>query len=315
LSSERLRNFVTEHRILFVVIAVGMVLSFTSRHFLNVKNIVSILTNMTVEGSMVIGMALVIFLGEIDLSVGSVMALATTLSVLFQNYGVVIGVFVGLFGGLIAGLVNGVLITKLKLPSIAVTLGTMILINGVVFALTGEHTIAGSNSSFLFISQTQIFDIPLPIVIFVVLVGVFEVIMQKSFFGRNVFAVGGNATASRLFGIKVERVRISCFALSGFLSGVAGVLLAGKINTASGNLGGSGTLILVITAVLLGGISLRGGEGSITRAIEGILLLMILNNGMVLMRISPFVQDVIRGSLLILVLSIEAVNVRRKKYL
>jgi len=300
---------------LFIVIAVGMVLSLTSRHFLSVENIVSILTNMSVEGSMVIGMALIIFLGEIDLSVGSVMALATTLSVLFQNYGVVIGVFTGLFGGLIAGLVNGVLITKLKLPSIAVTLGTMILINGVVFALTGEHTIAGSNSSFLFISQTQIFDITLPIIIFVVLVGVFEVIIQKSLFGRNVFAVGGNASASRLFGIKVERVRISCFALSGFLSGVAGVLLAGKINTASGNLGGSGTLILVITAVLLGGISLRGGEGSITRAIEGILLLMILNNGMVLMRISSFVQDVIRGGLLILVLSIEAVNVRRKKYL
>jgi len=315
LSSERVRDFVIEHRMLFIVIAVGMVLSLTSRHFLSVENIVSILTNMSVEGSMVIGMALIIFLGEIDLSVGSVMALATTLSVLFQNYGVVIGVFTGLFGGLIAGLVNGVLITKLKLPSIAVTLGTMILINGVVFALTGEHTIAGSNSNFLLISQTQIFDITLPIIIFVVLVGVFEVIIQKSLFGRNVFAVGGNASASRLFGIKVERVRISCFALSGFLSGVAGVLLAGKINTASGNLGGSGTLILVITAVLLGGISLRGGEGSITRAIEGILLLMILNNGMVLMRISSFVQDVIRGGLLILVLSIEAVNVRRKKYL
>lgn len=313
--SERVREFVLEHRMLFIVIAVGIVLSLLSRHFLSVENIVSILKNMSVEGSMVIGMALVIFLGEIDLSVGSVMALSTTLSVLFQNYGVVIGVFAGLLGGVIAGLVNGVLITKLKLPSIAVTLGTMILINGGVFALTGEHTIAGTNSNFLLISQTKIFDIPLPIIIFVVLVGVFEVIIQKSLFGRNVFAVGGNATASRLFGIKVERVRISCFALSGFLSGVAGVLLAGKINTASGNLGGSGTLILVITAVLLGGISLRGGEGSITRAVEGILLLMILNNGMVLMRISSFVQDVIRGGLLILVLSIEAVNVRRKKYL
>ena len=313
--SERLRDFVIEHRMLFIVIAIGIVLSLMSRHFSSVENIVSILTNMSVEGSMVIGMALVIFLGEIDLSVGSVMALATTLSVLLQNYGVFIGVFTGLFGGLIAGLMNGVLITKLKLPSIAVTLGTMILLNGVVFALTGEHTIAGSNSNFLLISQTRIFDIPLPIIFFVVLVAVFEVIVQKSLFGRNVFAVGGNATASRLFGIKVERVRISCFALSGALSGVAGVLLVGKINTASGNLGGSGTLILVITAVLLGGISLRGGEGSITRAIEGILLLMILNNGMVLMKISPFVQDVIRGSLLILVLAIEAVNVRRKKYL
>ena len=313
--SERVREFVLEHRMLFIVIAVGIVLSLLSRYFLSVENIVSILKNMSVEGSMVIGMALVIFLGEIDLSVGSVMALSTTLSVLFQNYGVVIGVFAGLLGGVIAGLVNGVLITKLKLPSIAVTLGTMILINGGVFALTGEHTIAGSNSGFLLISQTKIFDIPLQIIIFVVLVGVFEVIIQKSLFGRNVFAVGGNATASRLFGIKVERVRISCFALSGFLCGVAGILLAGKINTASGNLGGSGTLILVITAVLLGGISLRGGEGSITRAIEGILLLVILNNGMVLMRISSFVQDVIRGGLLILVLSIEAVNVRRKKYL
>ena len=315
MSSKRVRHFVIEHRMLFIVLAVVIVLSLMARHFLSVDNIVSILTNMSVEGSMVIGMALVVFLGDIDLSVGSVMALATTLSVLFQGYGMVIGVFAGLIGGLVAGLVNGVLITKLKLPSIAVTLGTMILLNGVVFALTREHTIAGSNSSFLLISQTRIFNIPLPIIFFVVLVAVFEVIVQKSLFGRNVFAVGGNATASRLFGIKVERVRISCFALSGFLCGVAGVLLAGKINTASGNLGGSGTLILVITAVLLGGISLRGGEGSIIRAIEGILLLVILNNGMVLMRISSFIQDVIRGGLLILVLAIEAVNERRRKYL
>jgi ribose/xylose/arabinose/galactoside ABC-type transport system permease subunit len=138
--------------------------------------------------------------------------------------------------------------------------------------------------------------------------------LQRSIFGRHIFAIGGNATASKFFGLKVDMVRIICFTITGFLAGLAGVMLAGKLNIASGRIGGS-TAVFVITAVLLGGISMEGGEGSIFKAFQGILLLGIMNNAMVIMKISSFIQEMIRGLLLILIVVIDAINIQKKRYL
>ena len=152
------------------------------------------------------------------------------------------------------------------------------------------------------------------VILFIILLIISETILQRSFFGRSIFAVGGNATASKFFGIKVDRTRILCFTLTGFLSGLAGVMLAGKLNIASGNIGQYSN-VFVITAVLLGGISMEGGEGSIFKAFQGILLLGTINNAMVIMKISPFVQEIIRGLLLILIIVIDSINIQKKKYL
>ena len=195
-----------------------------------------------------------------------------------------------------------------------IIMGTMIFLKGIVFALTKSHTITGTNENFTLISQTMVLKIPTTVIIFIILLIIFEIILQKSFFGRGIFAVGGNATASKFFGIKVDRAKILCFTITGFLSGLAGVMLAGKLNIASGNIGQYSN-VFVITAVLLGGISMEGGEGSIFKAFQGILLLGIMNNAMVIMKISPFVQEIIRGLLLILIIVIDSINIKKKKYL
>ncbi len=310
----RMKRFVVEHKLLLVIVAVGAFVSFRTSNFLSFENIKGILSNIGDQGFIVIGMAMLIILGEIDLSVGSIMAMGSVLAIIFQAYGVVFGVLGGLIGGTIFGILNGLLVTKTRLSSLGATLGTMIFVNGLVFAITREHTIIGSNRNFALLAETQVLRIPLPIIVFFVLLIVFEIILQKSVFGREIFAIGGNATASRFFGIKVDRVRIICFSLTGLLSGLAGVILAAKLNVASGTIG-LYTPVLVITAVLLGGTSLSGGEGSIIWAFEGILFIGTLNNAMVLLRISSFIQQMIQGLLLIFIVVVDAVNSQKKKFL
>ncbi len=314
MKTDKIKNFVIDQKIVLIIIAIGLYLSFRSRYFLTFQNITNIFLAMSYEGMIAIGMALLIILGEIDLSVGSIMAFGSVLAIIFQPFGVFPGLLAGIIGGLVFGLINGLFVTKLKLPSIAVTLGIMILLKGIVFALTKEHTLTGTNEAFAVLSQTKIMNIPLPVILFIALVIIFEIILQKTFFGRSIFAVGGNPTASRFFGIKVDKIRILCFVITGILSGFAGVMLAAKLNIASGNIGQYSN-VLVITAVLLGGISMDGGEGSIVKAFQGIILLGIMNNAMVIMKISPFVQEIIRGLLLILIIIIDSANIQKKKYL
>jgi ribose transport system permease protein len=311
--TKNLKNIINEQKILLVILVIGVFLAFRSRYFLTFQNITNIFLAISFEGMITIGMALLIIIGEIDLSVGSIMAFGAALAILLQPYGVAVGIIAGTIGGIIFGLINGILVTKLRLPSIAVTLGTMILLKGIVFALTKEHTITGSNENFILISQTEICHIPLPVILFICLLVIFEIFLQKSFLGRSIFAVGGNPTASKFFGIKVDRTKIVCFAVTGFLSGLAGVMLAGKLNIASGNIGQYSN-VFIITAVLLGGISMEGGEGSIFKAFQGILLLGIMNNAMVIMKISPFVQEIFRGVLLIFIIIIDSINIQKKKY-
>lgn len=311
---ERIRNFLNEQKILIIILVLGIFLAFNSDYFLTFKNIVNIFHTISFEGMIVIGMALLIIIGEIDLSVGSVVAFGAALSIIFQPYGIFTAVIAGIAGGMAVGLINGIITTKLKLPSIAVTLGTMVFVSGVVFAITKEHTIKGTNENFVLITQTELFHIPMPVIVFIILLVIFEIILQRTIIGRHIFAIGGNAVASKFFGIKVDLVRIFCFVTTGFLAGLAGVMLAGKLNVASGRIG-EDSAVFVITAVLLGGISMEGGEGSISKAFQGILLLGVINNAMVILKISSFIQEMIRGLLLILIVVIDAINVEKKKYL
>lgn len=307
------RLVASEQKVLLAILVIGLVLSFSSPYFLTYYNLVDIFGFMSIQGVIVIGMAYLIILGELDLSVGSNMAFSTILAIVFQKYGVVAGVVAGLAGGTIVGIANGMLVTRLRLSSVATTLGMMVALNGVVFALTQSRSVKGTNPAFELIDQPVVFGVSGSIFIFVALVLAFQIILRRTYFGRSIYAVGGNSVASRLFGIRVNRVRVACFVITGFLSGVAGVLLAAKINVASGLLGVN-TALLVITAVLLGGVSLSGGEGSVFKAFMGFLLIAILNNAMVLLNLSSYIQDVIRGAILILILVVDAVNIERAKY-
>lgn len=313
MENKKLLKVLSDQKILILIFFIGLVLSIRSQYFLTYYNIVNIFSYMSIEGVIVIGMAFLIIVGEIDLSVGSVMAFSGILAIITQKYGVAAGVSVGLIGGVVIGLINGLLVTKLKLSSIPVTLGMMVMLNGVVFALTKSRSVKGTNPDFTRIAEPLFFNITGSILVFIILIVIFQIILKKSIFGRNVYAVGGNATASKIFGININRVRLLCFVITGFMAGLAGVLLAAKINVASGRIGVN-TPLLVITSVLLGGVSLAGGEGSVVKAFQGILLIGILNNAMVLLQITPYIQDMTKGFILILILIIDGINTRRAMY-
>lgn len=312
-NKSKLLQFINEQKIFILIFLFGLFMTFRSPFFFSYFNIVNIFSAMSIDGVIVIGMAFLIILGEIDLSVGSVMAFSGVLAVILQRYGVAVGIISGILGGTIVGLINGLLVTKLRLSSIPVTLGMMVMVNGIVFALTKSQTVKGTNPDFMKIAQPLFANIPGYVIIFLALLIIFQLILRKTILGRNIYAVGGNFTASRFFGIKVNNIRIFGFVLTGFMAGVAGIFVAAKINVASGRIGAN-TAIIVITSVLLGGVSLAGGEGSVVKAFQGIFLIALLNNSLVLLQISPFIQDMIRGAILIIILIIDALRVERVKY-
>ncbi|TFG63227.1 MAG: ABC transporter permease [Spirochaetales bacterium] len=313
MENRRFLSILSEQKILLVIIALGVFLAVRSPYFLTYYNIVNIFSFISIEGVIVIGMTLLIILGEIDLSVGATMALSCIVAIMMQRWGVLAGVLSGLVCGMGVGLVNGFLVTKFRLSSIPVTLGMMVFLNGLVLALTNGQSVKGDNAAFMKIAQPVAFSISGSVIIFVLLIVIFQIVLRRTVFGRNIYAVGGNITASKFFGINVNRIRVICFVITGFFAGLAGVLLASKINVASARLGVNSAL-LVITAVLLGGVSLSGGEGSIYKAFQGLLLIGVLNNAMVLLQLSSFIQDMTRGAVLIIILIVDAMYVTRAKF-
>jgi ribose transport system permease protein len=258
-------------------------------------------------------MTLLMLSGNIDLSVGSNMALVGTVIILFQKYGITVSIIAGLIIGTLIGLINGILVTKLKIEALPATLGMMTALRGVVLLLTKTQTIKGENQSFMLLGNSSFYTIPYAVIIFVFLLIVSIILMSKSYFGRNIYAIGGNPIASRFFGINVEKLTLISFTITGFLVGVAGVIITSRLNVASGIIGVD-TALIAITAVLLGGTSLMGGEGGPFKSFQGILLLGIIANAMRMLNISPSYQILINGLILIVIVSIDGNNIKNKKF-
>ncbi len=317
---KKLRAFLNEYKIVIAIVVIVIVMIIRTSYFLSFENIINIFTKVGIEGVIAIGMTFLIILGEIDLSVGETMALSCTMSIILQKYGVIPGVLGGLAAGFVIGLVNGLFVVKLRIASIAATLGMMILVNGIVFVITkslapagGNYSISGENESFAYIAQAKVFGIPSMIIIFIVLVFIFNVLLKRTIFGRNIYATGGNFVASKYANIKVNKIRMSAFILSGLMSGLAGVLLVSRYNIASGAIGQSIPLF-VITAVLLGGVSLSGGEGSVLKAFAGLMLVAVIDNSLMLLRVYSSVKFMIMGLLLIGMLILDGIYINRMKY-
>lgn len=319
--SDKIKSFLNEQKIILLIIVIFVVMFIKTPNFLSMDNIYSILIKISIEGIIVIGMTYLIILKEIDLSVGSVMALGSAMSIILQKFGIIPGIFGGILVGAVIGTINGIFVVKLRVASIAATLGMMVLINGIVFVITkslapagGNYSISGTNENFQYVAGTTFFSIPTLIIILIILVILFQIILKKTVYGRNIYATGGNLLASKYANIKVEGIRISVFLLTGSLSGLAGVLLASKYNVASWQIG-TNTPLFVITAVLLGGVSLLGGEGSVLKAFQGLLLVGVIDNVMLVLKTHSSVKFMILGVLLIIIISIDGLYIRKAKYL
>ncbi|WP_353142686.1 ribose ABC transporter permease [Paracoccus sp. (in: a-proteobacteria)] len=288
------------------LIVVSVLMGLASDNFFSLNNIMNVLRQVSVVGILAVGMTFVILTGGIDLSVGAVMALVGTLSAgMMVNMGLPapLGLLIGLVVGLGIGLANGALVAWGKMPAIIVTLATMGMARGLGLIYSGGYPISGIPSWISWFGVGRIGVVPVPVIIMVVIYAFAWVLLQRTAFGRHVYAIGGNETAARLSGVKTQRVKLAVYGISGLTSALAAVILTGRLMSGQPN-AGQGFELVAIAAVVLGGTAIAGGRGLILGTLIGAVLLGILNNGLNLMGINPYLQDVIKGAIILLAIYI-----------
>ncbi|MDR0518664.1 MAG: ABC transporter permease [Clostridiales Family XIII bacterium] len=297
--------------LLIALIAIGIVLSILSPAFFTPNNIMNILRQASPSMIAAIGMTMIILSGEIDLSVGSLQAFAGVLGVMAMNYtgNIFVGIIVTLGAGCSAGLLNGFLVTKLKLNSLIATLGTMAIFRGVIMVITQAVSQPIKVKGFSEIGMGSIGIFPTPLLIVIFLIAAFYFVLNNTAFGRYIYAVGGNKEASALAGLSVSRIKLQVFVIGNILFSISAIILTSRLDSGQA-IAGVGMEMTVIAAVILGGVSLNGGIGSLTGAIIGVLILGVLQNGLVLMDVNTFYHDIVRGTVIIIAVYID---VRRKQ--
>lgn len=274
--------------------------------FLSWSNLSQVIKALSFIAIMAVGQSVVIIAGGIDLSVGSVLGLSGVVAAVMLNgiLGVPSAIVLGVVVGLASGLVNGFLITRAKLPPFIATLGMMSVARGVAFALTGGETIRNLPADFLMIGQASVLSIPIPIVIMTAFAVVIGYMLKATKWGRYAYAIGGNEEAAVYSGVNVGRMKILVYGLCGMSAGIAGVLFTSRFGVGQST-AGLGYELDVIAAVVIGGISLSGGRGTILGAIVGSLLMGILRNGLVLLNVSAYWQQVAIGLVILLAVMLD----------
>jgi ribose transport system permease protein len=292
-------------------LALLIVFSLLSPFFMTTRNMLAISSNVAFIGLMAAAGTPLIIAGGLDLSVAAVAGLSGVLIALLHTAGWPIWLAVaGTLGvGVIVGLVNGFLATTLRLNPLIVTLATMSIVGGLALILTGGLTKPLSVPGFNWIGAGRFAGIPVPAILMVIVYGVLAFVLRATHFGRYVYAVGGNPEASRLIGLPVKAVQVWLYVISALSGAVAGTMLAAMLGAAAPN-AASPHLLTVIAAIILGGTSLQGGRGSVWGTLLAVLILGTLNNGLTLMDVSSFWQDVTRGVVLILAVGVDALRLR-----
>ena len=288
------------------LIVVSILMAFASENFFSVSNILNVLRQVSIIGILAVGMTFVILTGGIDLSVGAVMALCGTLGAgLMVKMGMPgeIGLLAMVAIGVALGLFNGALVAWGRMPAIIVTLATMGIARGIGLIYSGGYPISGVPSWISWFGVGRIGIIPVPVIIMVIIYTVAWVLLQRTAFGRQVYAIGGNETAAKLSGVRTQRIKLYVFAISGLTSAVAAIVLTGRLMSGQPN-AGVGFELDAIAAVVLGGTAIAGGRGLILGTLIGAVLLGILNNGLNLVGINPYLQDVIKGFIILLAIYI-----------
>lgn len=290
-----------------------IVLSILSDSFLTVNNWMNVLRQVSINALIAFGMTFVILTGGIDLSVGSVLALssAITAGIMASGTDGFIAIISGLLAGFLMGALNGVVITKGRVAPFIATLATMTMFRGLTLVYTDGRPITGFASDdilFQMMGRGYFLGIPVPVVFMIVVYAALYFVLKKTTFGRHTYAIGGNEEASRLSGIRVDRLKIWIYSLTGGLSALAGIILTSRLNSAQPTAGTAYELD-AIAAVVLGGTSLSGGRGWIFGTLVGALIIGVLNNGLNLLNVSSFYQQVIKGLVILLAVLLD----RRKE--
>jgi ribose transport system permease protein len=316
---DQLKRFQSVLALALMVIALALM----TDKFLTVDNSLNVLRQICANLCLSIGMTIIILSGGIDLSVGSMLALSGAVAAGLLKNGIVIpgtdvflevtvsgAILAGLLAGTALGWFNGFVITRFKLPPFVATLGMLSIARGLTMLWTGGFPITRLGDSFGYMGSGHLLGIPMPVWISGALVAAFILLMRRTRFGRHVYAVGGNEKAATLSGLNVNRIKSMVYTTGGALAGVAGLLVTARLDSATPNAGLSYELDS-IAAVVIGGTSLNGGRGSIMGTVLGCLIIGVLNNGLVLLEVSPFWQQVIKGVVILVAVAVDKMGSKR----
>ncbi len=287
--------------IVVAFVLICLVLSLVTPRFLTVSNLLIILTQVSINALLAFGVTFVIITGGIDLSLGSVVAVTGVVAASFAHpdtYPVAVPVFAGLLTGLLFGAFNGFVITRSHVPPFIVTLGTMTIGRGLALILSQGRPISNLSDQFNFIGGGQFLGIPMPILILLVAFVICSVVLRKTVLGRYMYAVGGNEQAARASGIRSNSVKMAVYSLSGGLAALAGIVLTARITTGQPN-AGAGFELDAIAAAIIGGTSTSGGTGTIAGTLIGALLIGVISNGLDLLNVSSYYQQVVMGVIIV----------------
>lgn len=293
------------------LVALFVVISCLNSSFIEPSNLKNLLRQVSINALISFGMTFVILTGGIDLSVGSILALSSVLMGSFIKSGnnPIVGIVLACVMGAVLGAVNGLVITKGKVAPFIATLATMTIFRGLTLVYTNGNPISSLTESEAFHSfgQGYFLGLPVPAIMMLLMFAVSYFILHKTTLGRKTYAVGGNEKVSFIAGIKIDRIKIFAYTITGFLCGMAGAILTSRLNSAQPT-AGTGYELDAIAAVVLGGTSLSGGKGRIVGTIIGALIIGTLNNGLNILNVSSFYQQVVKGIVILL-----AVLMDRKK--
>lgn len=295
--------------LLLVAVIIFIVNSFASPYFLSPWSLSDATFNFTEKALIALAMALLIIAGEIDLSVAAIIALASTAMGFALQFGADTPVLVaiGVGTGLLCGAFNGFLVTRLGLPSIVVTIGTMSLFRGISFIVLGDQAFKGYPASFAFFGQGYVWwVVSFEFVLFLGMAAIYYVLLHRTSFGRRIFVIGNNPTAAQFSGVRVERIKFMLFCLTGLMAGIAAVLLTSRLGSTRPSIA-QGWELEVITMVVLGGVSILGGAGSIAGVVIAAFIMGLVTFGMGLLNVPGIVQSIFIGLLLIVVIALPIV--------
>lgn len=306
------RSLFEKYGMLFIFIVIFAACSIVSPYFLKVKNLLNVSRQVSIIGIISVGMTFVIISGGIDLSVGSMLAFSTLIVAGLKTLGPLLSLVIALLLSATAGVVNGLIVTKGKVQPFIVTLGMMTILVGVGLTYSQGHPLIGINDSLLFIGQGTVGPIPVQTILFAFVALFGAVLLNYTRIGRYIFAIGGNQEGSRLSGIAVDRVKIIVYMLCGLLSGFAGAIMSAHLNIGEANLG-KGLELDAIAAVVVGGTSLSGGQGSIGGTVIGVLIIGMINNFLNLMNVPGYSQQIVKGVIIVGAVLIQSVQSSKRR--
>lgn len=287
--------------LLFVVLGIMIIMTIVSPVFLTSTNLLNVLRQVSIYGIMATGMTFVIMLGGIDLSVGSILAVSGVISgsiIVANPNAVFIAIIAAVGASAVFGLFNGFFVAQFKMPAFVATLATMTIARGFSLVYANGRPYILTSEPFKVIGQGYLIGIPIPVIILIVIVALMFILLHKTKFGRYTYAIGGNENAAIMSGVKVKRVKLLIHTLNSALAGVAGVILASRINSGQPAVGVAYEMD-VIAGVVIGGTSLAGGSGTMFGTILGTIIIGLLKNSLTLLNVSSYWQQIVQGSIIL----------------